>query len=113
MWSPISLFRFSALTFNAHKIHYDQAWSTGIENHKGFVVHGPINLINMLDYWRDVCGQNGAKEVAEISYRATSPLYSGDVYQVRSTKVEGKGGKYDMLVEKDGKKCMTGTITEA
>jgi hydroxyacyl-ACP dehydratase HTD2-like protein with hotdog domain len=76
------------------------------------VVHGPINLINMLDYWRDICGK-GTKEVAEITYRATSPLYAGDVYQVRSTLMEGEAGKYDMLVEKGGKKCMTGTIIEA
>jgi hydroxyacyl-ACP dehydratase HTD2-like protein with hotdog domain len=112
MWSPIGLFRFSALTFNAHKIHYDQTWSVGIENHKGLVVHGPINLLNMLDYWRDVCGK-GIKEVAEVVYRATSPLYAGDVYQVLSTVAEGDAGKYDMVVEKDGKKCLTGTITEA
>ncbi|KAL6884750.1 hypothetical protein GGI43DRAFT_419303 [Trichoderma evansii] len=59
-WSLVALFRFSALTFNAHRIHYDGAWSQGVENHPGLVVHGPLNLINMLDYWRDTHTGEGA-----------------------------------------------------
>ncbi|KAK8076107.1 hypothetical protein PG994_003379 [Apiospora phragmitis] len=53
-WSPVGLFRFSALTFNGHKIHYDGSWTRSVENHPSCVVHGPLNLISMLDYWRDV-----------------------------------------------------------
>ena len=48
--TPVSLFRFSALTFNAHKIHYSTEWCRDVEGHRGAVVHGPLNLINMLDY---------------------------------------------------------------
>lgn len=109
-WSPTGLFRFSALTFNGHKIHYDDAWSRGIENHRGAVVHGPLNLISMLDYWRDVHAQG---TVGEISYRATSPLYAGEDYQIRTTKTkeESDGSDWEILVERAGKACMKGTIT--
>src|SRR5271168_4480777 len=51
--TPVSLFRFSALTFNGHKIHYSKEWCQQVEGHRDIVVHGPLNLINMLDFWRD------------------------------------------------------------
>src|SRR4051812_25278366 len=51
--TPISLFRFSALTFNAHKIHFHPGWSSEVEGHPTTVVHGPLNLVNLLDLWRD------------------------------------------------------------
>lgn len=109
-WSPISLFRFSALTFNAHRIHYDAAWSQGVEAHKGLVVHGPINLIGMLDCWRDVHGQ-GAAGPAEISYRALSPLYAGQQYCITSEPVGDGGERYEMLVKRGDVVCMRGEIT--
>lgn len=49
-------------------------------------MHGPLNLISILDLWRDVKGKTAAdpSEVIphRISYRATSPLYAGDEYQI-------------------------------
>ncbi|KAH8668510.1 hypothetical protein BX600DRAFT_538463 [Xylariales sp. PMI_506] len=109
-WSPVGLFRFSALTFNGHKIHYDQPWSISIENHPGVVVHGPLNLINMLDYWRDALG--GGAKLGEISYRALSPLYAGQTYHIQaSDKVSAaKGSQWEILVERDGVLCMKGSI---
>ncbi|KAK8022647.1 hypothetical protein PG993_013414 [Apiospora rasikravindrae] len=109
-WSPVGLFRFSALTFNGHKIHYDGSWTRSVENHPGCVVHGPLNLISMLDYWRDVCGEG---PVGGISYRAMSPLYAGDTYQMSAQKpVASTDGKsWDILVQKGGAVCMKGTIT--
>ncbi|KXJ93448.1 hypothetical protein Micbo1qcDRAFT_232968 [Microdochium bolleyi] len=107
-WSPAGLFRFSALTFNGHRIHYDQPWSRAIENHPSpsVVVHGPLNLICMLDYWRDVVAEHGAVPgspyygnatareheealgVREIEYRALSPLYAGQEYSIRAERVD-------------------------
>ncbi|KAI1827763.1 hypothetical protein F4861DRAFT_287061 [Xylaria intraflava] len=111
-WSPTGLFRFSALTFNGHRIHYDSPWTTAVEGHPGCVVHGPLNLINMLDYWRDHCAGQG-RRVKEISYRAVSPLYAGETYQVSARESEGKGDglRWDMLVAREGRACMTGDIS--
>ncbi|RKK81787.1 hypothetical protein BFJ71_g15454 [Fusarium oxysporum] len=109
-WSPISLFRFSALTFNAHRIHYDAAWSQGVENHPGLVVHGPLNLINLLDYWRDVHGVSGA-EPSEISYRLLSPIYSGEPYEIK-TLPSAQSGKVNVSIVKNGTACMKADISE-
>ncbi|KAM3539672.1 hypothetical protein ARSEF1564_007415 [Beauveria bassiana] len=109
-WSPVGLFRFSALTFNGHKIHYNEGWTTAVEGHPGVVVHGPLNLINILDYWRDVHGNGQAPK--EIIYRAMSPLYAGDQYQVHTANVEAEaeGNKYQILADKDGVVCMKAVV---
>ncbi|KAK2669634.1 hypothetical protein RAB80_015160 [Fusarium oxysporum f. sp. vasinfectum] len=111
-WSPISLFRFSALTFNAHRIHYDAAWSQGVERHRGLVVHGPLNLINLLDYWRDVHAVSDGAGPSEITYRALSPLYSGERYAVKTSSNEQSKGIVEVLVEREGTLCMKGMISE-
>ncbi|RFU79692.1 beta subunit of gdp-forming succinate- ligase [Trichoderma arundinaceum] len=84
-WSPVGLFRFSALTFNGHKIHYNEDWTRTAEGHPGVVVHGPLNVINLLDYWRDVHGEGTGPD--EIRYRAMSPVYGGEEYQIRTLEI--------------------------
>ena len=93
MQTPVTLFRFSALTFNPHKIHYSLPWARDVEGHRDIVVHGPLNLILILDLWRDVKSQNVGDPTAivpnRITYRATSPLYAGDQYRVEIHEDEG------------------------
>ena len=104
--TPTSLFRFSALTFNAHMIHYSRDWARQMEGQRDLVVHGPLNLINMLDLWRDSQQGdrgNGYAIPASINYRATAPFYVGERYRgilqaeggktaVRLWGLDGKGG---------------------
>ena len=78
--TPVTLFRFSALTFNGHKIHYNREWCREIEGHRDLVVHGPLNLINMVNLWRDVKG--GSVTPKKVTYRATTPVYAGEKYRV-------------------------------
>lgn len=81
--TPVSLFRFSALTFNGHKIHYSPEWCRAVEGHRDAVVHGPLNLINMLDLWRDSMAKGNFEAVpSSIGYRALSPLYVGEKYRI-------------------------------
>ena len=83
--TPISLFRFSALTFNGHMIHYSQPWCRKVEGHREIVVHGPLNLINMLDFWRDA--QEDDHEIPQsIGYKATAPFYAGEPYRALMEK---------------------------
>lgn len=92
-------------------IHYNQDWTRNVEGHPAEVVHGPLNLINLLDYWRDIHGNGGSPR--EIIYRAMSPLYAGQTYNIRtSAKKEAESGKgWEVLVEKDGTICMKSEIT--
>lgn len=47
---PVLLFRYSALTFNAHRIHYDRDYATGVEGYSGLVVHGPLLATLLIDH---------------------------------------------------------------
>ena len=89
-------------------IHYGESWTRNVEGHPEVVVHGPLNLICMMDYFRDVYG----KEAREVSYRALSPLYAGDEYSVRTASAEDvEGGKtWEIVVAKGPKVCMRGTV---
>jgi hydroxyacyl-ACP dehydratase HTD2-like protein with hotdog domain len=78
-----------------------------VEGHPGLVVHGPLNLINMLDYWRDIQGQTSPREIV---YRATAPVYAGEEYQIYKTG-EKEGGVWDVVAEKQGIVCMKGEIS--
>lgn len=81
--TPVSLFRFSALTFNPHKIHYSVPWARDVEGHPDLVVHGPLNLIGILDLWRDVVHSGRGDVLPEsITYRATSPVYVEEEYRI-------------------------------
>ena len=125
--SEATLFRFSALTFNAHRIHYDKPWATEVEGHRNVVVHGPMNLIAILDLWRDETGSQeqmvGSTAAAmataqenlvfpqSIEYRATSPVYAGEAYRVvmDEAAVGNKEAKV-RVVSNDGTVCMKGTV---
>jgi hydroxyacyl-ACP dehydratase HTD2-like protein with hotdog domain len=111
-----TLFRFSALTFNGHKIHYAPDWCREVEGHRSAVVHGPLNLVNMLDFWRDVSKDGSTEAVPKsISYRAMSPLYMGEPYRILLDKTAdgrvGDGWKADIW-DSYGKIGMKGTIEE-
>lgn len=66
-----------------------------------------------MDYWRDVHGGGGRSSPAEISYRAVSPLYAGDLYQIRTlgTSHGDEGKAYEIVVEKDGVVCMKSEVS--
>lgn len=83
--TPVMLFRFSALTFNAHLIHYNHPYAVGTEGHKDIVVHGPMNFVLLLELLR----LNVRKPIKRFTYRAMSPLYSGTKYVIRGTQ-DGK-----------------------
>lgn len=111
------LFRFSALTFNGHRIHYDKPWATEVEGHRDVVVHGPLNLISMLDFWRDgkvaKGGHDGFTYPKEITYRAKSPLYAGESYRIMMAAdalMTSKDASIEVASD-DGTVCMEGTVS--
>lgn len=70
----VSLFRFSALTFNAHRIHYDRDYATGVEGYPGLVVQGPFIATLLLHHSLRRCAP---AEVRRFSFRAQRPLFDG------------------------------------
>ncbi|EGR51865.1 uncharacterized protein TRIREDRAFT_55881 [Trichoderma reesei QM6a] len=80
------------------------------EGHPGVVVHGPLNVINLLDYWRDIHGQGTSPD--EIFYRAVSPVYAGEEYQIRTLSVVSVYTDLvsELVAERDGVVIMKATI---
>lgn len=113
-----TLFRFSALTFNAHKIHLNKDWCRNVEGHRDLVVHGPLNLINILDFYRDVNERGSSETIPKtITYRATAPLYVGEKYRIILEKdpnvVKGERPKWKAEVHDSyGKVAVKADIVE-
>ncbi len=80
------LFRFSALTHNAHRIHYDLPYATGVEGYPGLVVHGPLLALLALEVPR-----RAGRPVTALSYRLSRPVVAG------ATVVAGGSGD-DLVV---------------
>lgn len=69
---PVLLFRYSALTFNSHRIHYDRSYVTEVEGYPGLIVHGPLIATLLVDLLRRNLPQ---ARVRRFSFRAMRPLF--------------------------------------
>ena len=69
---PVLLFRFSALTYNAHRIHYDLPYTVEVEGHEGLVVHGPMLAMLLAELPR-----RAGIAVESLEFRLKAPLYCG------------------------------------
>ena len=73
--SEVLLFRYSALTFNSHRIHYDRPYTTAIEGYPGLVVQGPLTASLLLD----LCARElGPDALASFAFRARTPAFAGE-----------------------------------
>ena len=79
---PVLLFRYSALTFNGHRIHYDQPYATGVEGYPGLVVHGPLLATLLMDLLR----RQTDAPVAEFAFRALATLTDPDECSVHGAR---------------------------
>jgi 3-methylfumaryl-CoA hydratase len=76
---PVQLFRFSALTFNAHRIHYDRDYARNVEGYPGLVVHGPLVATLLMDHF---LRHSGGRRVSAFSFRAERPLFDTGPFDV-------------------------------
>jgi 3-methylfumaryl-CoA hydratase len=86
---PVLLFRFSALTFNSHRIHYDRPWAMEREGYPGLVVHGPLTSTLLIDFARD-----HARGRTFLSYetQARAPLFDTEAFELRGRPAaDGRG----------------------
>ncbi len=75
----VLLFRYSALTFNGHRIHYDRPYVTGVEGYPGLIVHGPLIATLLLDLLRR---QMPDAQVAAFDFRAVRPTFDTHPFSV-------------------------------
>ncbi|WP_029528108.1 FAS1-like dehydratase domain-containing protein [Polaromonas glacialis] len=83
---PVMLMRYSALTFNGHRIHYDRPYAIEQEGYPGLVVHGPFIATLLLDHLKQSLPN---AEVELFEFKAVSPLFDTAPFTVAG-KVEGR-----------------------
>ncbi len=93
---PVLLFRFSAVTFNAHRIHYDRPYATGLEGYPDLVVHGPLQALLMLDL---VHRARPEARVAGFTFRAERPAFLPHALSIRG---RASAGGFDLWIESAG-----------
>jgi 3-methylfumaryl-CoA hydratase len=79
---PVLLFRFSALTANAHRIHYDESYTRQTEGYPALVVHGPLLAIYMCELVRS---RAGARPLQSFQFRLRKPVFLGDPFGVQGS----------------------------
>jgi 3-methylfumaryl-CoA hydratase len=98
------LFRFSALTFNSHRIHYDLPYAQGEERYRGLVVHGPLTATLLLDLARRELGDNA---LTHFTYRGLSPAICGEALHL---VMRGSGNEIEMAAfAADGRQVTAAT----
>ena len=78
---PVLLFRYSALTFNSHRIHYDRDYTTKVEGYPGLVVHGPLQAALIMELATKL---RGGKPPKKFTHRGVQPLFEGSEFSVNA-----------------------------
>lgn len=100
------LFRYSALTFNSHRIHYNLPYATGEEGYRGLVVHGPLTASLLLDLARRELGDNALRSFA---FRGLSPAICDEALHLalRASEAGWELGAFAA----DGRQVMSASAT--
>ena len=103
--NAISLFRYSAVTFNGHRIHYDRDYAQNVEMYPSLVVHGPM-LATLL---MNSCELHTKKSIATFEYRAKSASFENETLTLKGSLSEN--GANVFVAGEDNRLVMTGQVT--
>jgi 3-methylfumaryl-CoA hydratase len=81
MADTVLLFRYSALTFNGHRIHYDRDYVTRVEGYPGLIFHGPMQAALLVEFAAKL---RGGRVPNKFSYRGVQPLFEGSEFSVNA-----------------------------
>jgi 3-methylfumaryl-CoA hydratase len=99
----VTLFRYSALTFNGHRIHYDADYAREVEGYPGVVVHGPLIATMLAGYAEEIGGQR----LRSFDYRALAPMFLGSTLVLEADR---HGSDIELHATCDnGQVCMRAT----
>jgi 3-methylfumaryl-CoA hydratase len=106
MADPVLLFRYSALTFNGHRIHYDRDYVTKVEGYPGLVFHGPLQASFIVELAAKLHGGTPPKK---LSYRGIQPLFEGSEFSVNAN--DTSAGMELWTANSTGQPTMKGTAS--
>lgn len=107
--SPTLLFRFSALTYNAHRIHYDRDYCRDVEGYPGLLTHGPLQALAMAEAGRSL---GGTGTNVSFEYRLVSPLFDDQGLIVGASAGED-GAITTFARDRYGRPTAAGTLRSA
>lgn len=105
---PVLLFRYSALTFNGHRIHYDRDYTTKVEGYPGLIFHGPMQAALLVELAAKL---RGGKAPAKFAYRGLQPLFDGADFTVNANEIDA--GLDLWVANAKGEPTMRGTASAA
>jgi 3-methylfumaryl-CoA hydratase len=105
---PVSLFRFSALTFNPHRIHYDRPYAMQAEGYPGLVVHGPFTQLCLTNFVRRC---NPGRSLRTFAMRARAPLFDDAPFSLVGRPTDGGRACEAWAVTPGGTVAMQATAT--
>ena len=106
MADPVLLFRYSALTFNGHRIHYDRDYVTKVEGYPGLIFHGPLQAAFIVELAAKLRGGQPPKKFV---YRGLQPLFEGSEFSVNAN--DNDAGMELWTANSAGQPTMKGTAT--
>jgi 3-methylfumaryl-CoA hydratase len=106
MADPVLLFRYSALTFNGHRIHYDRDYVTRVEGYPGLIFHGPLQAALMVEFAARLHGGAAPKK---FSYRGVQPLFEGSEFSINAS--DASSGMELWTANSAGQPTMKGAAT--
>ena len=110
MPDDVLLFRYSALTFNGHRIHYDRRYVTAVEGYPGLIVHGPLIATLLVESLRS---RLDVQALAGFEFRAISPVFDIAAFEVCG-RPSDDGRTVDLWARReDGGLAMQATATLA
>jgi 3-methylfumaryl-CoA hydratase len=101
---PVLLFRYSALTFNGHRIHYDRDYVTKVEGYPGLIFHGPLQASFIVELAAKLRGGQPPKK---LSYRGVQPLFEGSEFSINANMTDR--GIELWVANAEGQPTMKGT----
>ncbi|MGA7941919.1 MAG: MaoC family dehydratase N-terminal domain-containing protein, partial [Bradyrhizobium sp.] len=102
---PVLLFRYSALTFNGHRIHYDRDYVTKVEGYPGLIFHGPMQAALQIEF----AAKLRSIVPKKFAYRGVQPLFEGSEFSVNANEIAS--GLETWTANSAGQPTMKGTAT--
>ena len=100
---PVLLFRYSALTYNSHRIHYDHPYVTRVEGYPGLIVHGPLLATLLLDL---LVRELPHASITHFEFRAMRPVFDVAPFFVCGQPASDRGSVQLWIADSDGFLCM-------
>lgn len=102
---PVMIFRYSALCFNGHRIHYDQPYATGVEGYPALVVNGGLSTLCAIEHMHEAWGGR----FKTLTTRNTSPLFAGQEFHIESARGAAADTLEFRVVTSEGKTAVAGS----